>query len=186
MPTGMVCLGSFCSTIHSQPSFGCQTWSPSRTCWYREEFMELIKRPGSAAAKYLQIITPPPPYLTVDMRRYICSVWFYPNMPLCIMAKQLYFGLVFPKDSGSFRHNFANLGCYGLIGEKGAFSWLPFHNTMKSIVVQSFRSCGVMNYNLLLTEACRSLDVALGFFAICQNILQPGLGVNLLGRPLLG
>ena len=54
------------------------------------------RRPGPVAAEQAQIVSPPPPCLTVDVL--ICCVWFSPNVLLCIMTKRLHFDFICPKD----------------------------------------------------------------------------------------
>ena len=93
----------------------------SRLLWYPEEFMVdsmTARCPDPVAAEQAQIISPPPPCLTVGMR---CLCWYavfgflqtcccalWPNISTLVWSVQR---TLFQNSCGLFRCNFTNLGC---------------------------------------------------------------------------
>jgi len=98
-----------------------QITSGSRILWYTEEFMldsMTARCPDPVVVKQAQIISPPPPYLTVGTRclcqhavfgflqTCCCALW--PNISSLVWSVQR---TLFQKSCGLFRCSFANLSC---------------------------------------------------------------------------
>lgn len=126
--------------------------------------------PGPVVAEQAQFMTTPP-YLTVGtgMRRFwwcAVSFWFSPKMALCLMTKHLNLDLFSPKDIVPDLLWFVQIRfckpkscCHNLFGK--SFSLSPFHESCTCSVL--FRLCHHEHFSTL-TEACKTHDVALGFF----------------------
>lgn len=118
-----------CCTAQIGLSFSFRTDRLTLTLEYvgREELIVnsvTARCPHAVAAQQVQIIHPPPPFLTVGMSCLHTNAMFnfLPKMVLCTMAKHLYFGLVCPQERSLLQFCMLNLYVELMMFRIGSFS----------------------------------------------------------------